>query len=119
MRPSSIDLLKHTQEELASILCHSTSISYGEFIQNSLLPKACVRSFEIIDETCKNIPDALRYEYFEFDWKGFAGMRDKLTHYYWGIDYQLLWDAIQHEVPVNEKWIGVSIEQELAKLSNK
>lgn len=53
MRPSSIDLLKHTQEELASILCHSTSISYDEFIQNSLLPKACVRSFEIIDEACK------------------------------------------------------------------
>ncbi|QKZ11439.1 DUF86 domain-containing protein [Spirosoma sp. KUDC1026] len=31
---------------------------------------------------------------------GFAGMRDKLIHHYWGIDYELMWDAIQKEIHI-------------------
>jgi uncharacterized protein with HEPN domain len=119
MLPSQIDFLKHIQEELSFILQHSTGLSYQEFLSNPLLPKACIRSFEIIGEACKNIQDEIRYEYSEFDWRGFAGMRDKLIHHYWGIDYQLLWDAIQTEIPLNKEWIDVIIEQESAKLSDQ
>ncbi|WP_410528608.1 HepT-like ribonuclease domain-containing protein [Spirosoma sp. KUDC1026] len=27
-------------------------------------------------------------------------MRDKLIHHYWGIDYELMWDAIQKEIHI-------------------
>jgi uncharacterized protein with HEPN domain len=116
MHPSQIDFLKHIQEELGFILEHSTDLSYDEFVNHPLLPKAVIRSFEIIGEACKNVSDEVKYTHAEFDWKGFAGMRDKLIHHYWGIDYQLLWDAILHEVSINKEWINVIIEQELAKL---
>ncbi len=92
---------------------------YDEFINNEDLIRSFVRSLEVVEEACKNIPDVIRYEYLEFDWKGFAGMRDKLIHHYWGIDYQLLWDAIQQAVPMNKEWVDVIIEQEVAKLSNE
>ena len=42
-------------------------------------------------------------------------MRDKLIHHYWGIDYQLMWDAIQQEVAPNKEWIDMIIEQESNK----
>lgn len=119
MHPSQIDFLKYIQAELGFILEHSAGISYDEFVDHPLLPKACIKSFEIIGEACKNISDEVRYAHVEFDWKGFAGMRDKLIHHYWGIDYQLLWDAILQEININKEWMDVIIEQEVAKLSGE
>ncbi len=37
-----------------------------------------------------------------------AGMRDKLIHGYFGIDYELVWDVITNKVP--------RLEQEIAEL---
>lgn len=115
MHPSQIDFLKHIQDELSFILHYSTGVTYDEFVSNPLLSKSIVRSFEIIGEACKNISTEFKFNNPEFDWRGFAGMRDKLIHHYWGVDYQLMWDAIQQEVPINKEWIDVIIEQEASK----
>jgi uncharacterized protein with HEPN domain len=29
-----------------------------------------------------------------------AGMRDKLIHFYFGVDYRLVWSVVQTELPV-------------------
>lgn len=118
MHPSQIDFLTHIQEELEFVIEQSSGLSFDDFINHSLLPKACIRSFEIIGEACKNISDEIKFTHTEFDWRGFAGMRDKLIHHYWGIDYQLLWDAIRQEVPTNKEWIDVIIELEAGKISD-
>ena len=39
-------------------------------------------------------------------------MRDKLIHHYFGIDYQLVWDAIHEELPVLKTTIERIIEKE-------
>jgi uncharacterized protein with HEPN domain len=28
-----------------------------------------------------------------------AGMRDRLIHAYFGVDYQLVWDVVQNRIP--------------------
>ncbi|HEV7515149.1 MAG TPA: HepT-like ribonuclease domain-containing protein, partial [Thermoanaerobaculia bacterium] len=28
-----------------------------------------------------------------------AGMRDRLIHHYFGVDYELVWDVIIHKIP--------------------
>lgn len=112
MRPSQIDFLRHIQAELAFLIEESEKVDYNEFVNHHLLSKAFTRSFEIIGEDSKNISNEFKQQHIEFDWRGFAGMRDKLIHNYWGIDTVLLWDAIKTEVPVNKEWIDLIIEQE-------
>lgn len=116
MRPSTSEFLKHIQSELAYIIKYSEGVTYDEFVDHPFLSKAFIRSFEIISEACKNVPDEFRFTHLEFDWQGFVGMRDKLIHHYWGIDYFLMWDAIQKELAINKEWIDLIIEQESDKL---
>lgn len=40
-----------------------------------------------------------------------AGMRDRLIHAYFGIDYKLVWAAIKNEIPKLKKLLS-SLEQE-------
>lgn len=116
MHPLPIEFLQHIQAELDYILKYSEGVTYAEFLNHPFLSKAFIRSFEIIGEACKNVPDEIRHNHLEFDWKGFAGMRDKLIQHYWGIDNELMWDAIQQEVLPNKEWVDIIIEQELNKL---
>lgn len=59
MHPSPIEFLQHIQAELAYILKYSQGVTYEEFLAHPFLSKAFIRSFEIIGEACKNVPDEM------------------------------------------------------------
>ncbi|MFX0208046.1 MAG: DUF86 domain-containing protein, partial [Candidatus Hodarchaeota archaeon] len=42
---------------------------------------------------------------YEYDWREVAGLRDILTHRYFGISLQIVWDIIQNELIELEKVI--------------
>jgi uncharacterized protein with HEPN domain len=115
MLPSLIEFLGHIQQELAFVLKNTNGLSFDEFITDEILTRAVARSMEIVGEACKNVPDEIRYTHKEFNWKGFAGLRDRVIHQYWGVDYELLWDAIENEVPTEKEWIDQIIEIEKQK----
>ena len=56
-------------------------------------------SLEIIGEAAKKVPGDLRARYPDVDWRGMAGMLDRLIHDYFWVDYELVWDVVQHLVP--------------------
>ena len=77
----------------------SKHYTFDSFISDKKTVLSYTRSFEIIGEACKNIPDYIRSQYPQIDWRGFAGLRDIIIHQYFGIDYTVIWDAIISEVP--------------------
>jgi len=60
---------------------------------------AVVRKLEIIGEAAKQIPDEIRQKYPDIPWKEMAGMRDKLIHFYFGVDYPLVWETVKRRLP--------------------
>ena len=86
------------------------------FIENEVLKRAFARSLEIIGEAVKNVPEEIRFEYAEVDWKAITGMRDKLIHHYFGVDYELVWDVIENEIEELHFQIGRIIKVEREKL---
>lgn len=60
---------------------------------------ALERFIEIIGEAVKRLPTDLREEHPQIPWKEIAGTRDRLSHGYDDLDYQVLWDAVQTDIP--------------------
>jgi len=50
-------------------------------------------------EVVKQIPDEIRQKHPQVPWKEMAGMRDKLIHFYFGIDYYLVWRENTERLP--------------------
>ncbi|HYR05569.1 MAG TPA: HepT-like ribonuclease domain-containing protein [Gallionella sp.] len=57
------------------------------------------RAMQLLGEAVKRLPRELCNRYPAVDWKAIAGMRDNITHGYDSIDYEILWKAVQTQVP--------------------
>jgi uncharacterized protein with HEPN domain len=75
------------------------NVTYEEFIKDKKTSYAVVRCIEIIGEAVKNIPDDVREKYSDIPWKKMAGMRDKISHFYFGIDMKKVWLAVKRDIP--------------------
>jgi uncharacterized protein with HEPN domain len=92
--------LRHVLDEINFLLDHTRALSFDEFMKDAVLQRACTRSFEIMGEAVKNVSTDFRRKHKEIDWRNIAGMRDKLIHQYFGVNWNILWDAIREKLPV-------------------
>lgn len=65
-------------------------ISYQQFVDDKKTFNAVVRAIEVIGEAAKNVPLTIRTQYPAVPWKEMAGMRDKVTHFYFGVDREAI-----------------------------
>ena len=99
MSLSAYELLQHIRDEVEYLLNNSKELSFEVFSNDQTLIRAYARSLEIIGEASKKIPSSFKKKHPEIEWKGMAGMRDKLIHDYFGIDLEIVWDVIQSKLP--------------------
>lgn len=86
-------------DECTYLLHETQNLPRVEFLRNQTLRRAFVRSLEIIGEAAKHLPEELRQHYPMIEWRSMTGMRNRLIHAYFGVDYELGWDVIVNKIP--------------------
>lgn len=94
------DFLNDIFNECIYLISRTQNLNYEEFIKNEDLKKAFTRSLEVIGEAVKHIPQNIRKKYPQIPWKTIAGMRDKVIHEYFGVNYERIWTTVKKNIPL-------------------
>jgi len=87
-------------------------LEFLEFKRNYMVVDAVVRNFEIIGEASKHIPEKITIQYFEIPWKKMYALRNIISHEYFGLDYEMIWQIAKNELPKNKLDLIELIEKE-------
>jgi uncharacterized protein with HEPN domain len=75
------------------------NIDLAEFADNTEKVYATTRALEIIGEAARHIPQDIRDQYPEVPWSDMIGMRNVVTHGYFGVNSEVIWRTIQEDLP--------------------
>jgi len=64
---------------------------------------AVIRNFEVIGEASKNLSEKIKSKYPNVPWKEMYRLRNRISHEYFGIDYEIIWDILTKHLPQNLK----------------
>lgn len=106
------DYLKHILDEAEYLRRNSSGLQKNIFLEDETFKRAFVRSLEIIGEAVKHLPEEIRRKYSQIEWRLIAGMRDRLIHGYFGVDYEIVWDAVVNKIPIIEQTVKEMLENE-------
>jgi uncharacterized protein with HEPN domain len=88
---------------------------FQHFKSDSKTVDAVIRNFEIIGEASKNLPTIIRDKYIHVPWEEMYRLRNRISHEYFGIDYEIIWDIATKQLPINYKDITEILKFEQAK----
>ncbi len=99
MYHSNKDLFQHIFDEIRFVSEQVVMLNKAEFLESETAKRAFSRSLEIIGEAVKNLSQDLVLNNPQVAWRNVAGMRDKLIHGYFSVNYNLVWDAASNVLP--------------------
>ena len=90
-----------------------SGLSFPEFKRDYKTVDAVIRNFEVIGEASKNMPKEIKDKYPIVPWDEMYLMRNKISHEYFGVDYEILWDVASNYLPENKLQIEDILKKEL------
>lgn len=96
---ADIDFLSDIKEAILRINTYVKDLGYEQFLQDKKTQDAVIRNLEIIGEASKNISGGLKGKTPQMSWKDLAGLRDKLIHHYFGVNFDIVWKIVKEELP--------------------
>lgn len=100
MKENDLIRLQHILDAITEIESFTFGITLSNFNDNRLIRNASIRSLEIIGEAVAALSNETRADDTNFPWQDWKDFRNVLIHQYFGIDYEMVYNAIQNDLPI-------------------
>jgi uncharacterized protein with HEPN domain len=90
-------LLSDIERSCAKVITWTSGLTRDELLADEMRYDAVLRNLQIIGEAVKQLSAETRTRYPAVPWQRIAGFRDVVTHAYFGIDEDIVWDIIQNK----------------------
>lgn len=115
MKPSERDNLLYLEDIVLAmdrIQEYISGLDFVQFKRDYKTVDAVIRNFEVIGEAGKNLSIEIKESNPNVPWEEMYRLRNRISHEYFGIDYEIIWDIISRHLPNNHKDIKVILEIE-------
>jgi uncharacterized protein with HEPN domain len=105
------DYLGHILSAIERIERHTSDINEVGFLASELIQDAVIRNLEVIGEAANNIQrvDAeFASAHSEVPWQVMYAMRNRLSHGYDKVDFEIVWKTVCYDLPELYKLVKAS-----------
>ncbi len=109
---TDVEFLGDIQESMARIEDYIGNMTFEDFLGDRKTQDAIIRNLEVIGEAVKNLSELFTTKHSQIPWKGLAGVRDKLIHHYFGVNFDVVWSIINSPYAVDNltkspRWLRI------------
>ncbi len=104
--------LEDIQTAMQRIAEYVEGYDFKAFKKDNKTVDAVIRNFEIIGEASKKLPAEIKKKYSTVPWEEMYYLRNKISHEYFGIDYEIIWDIASNYLPDTKLQIDNIVELE-------
>jgi len=90
--------LRHILDAIADIQAYCAT-GRQSFFDERIRQDAVIRKIEVIGEAAKHLSDATKRARPDVRWREIGGMRDKMIHEYFGVNLEIVWTAVERDLP--------------------
>jgi len=90
--------LEDILEAIRKIREFTSGTSLAALSKDARTLDAVIRNLEVIGEAVKRLPEEIKNQQPDMEWRKIAGLRDILIHEYFGINVEVVWDVVQHKL---------------------
>jgi uncharacterized protein with HEPN domain len=101
--------LLHILQAITEIENYIVNSNFDSFLENSMMRFASIKQIEIIGEAANYITEETKLASTNIEWRQIIGLRHILVHEYFGIDDNLIWQIITHDLPALKERIQAII----------
>jgi uncharacterized protein with HEPN domain len=104
--------LQDIEQSCAKIIRYTEGLKRDQVFADEMRFDGVLLNLHVIGEAVKRLPQDLRERYSDIAWREIAGLRDFVAHAYFALDLDILWDAIQGDIPALQIRIQHIIDSE-------
>jgi len=90
---------------------YTNGISYDNFLNSDIVIDAVIRNFEIAREASNYISNQFKLAHPHVQWQLLTDFRNKLIHHYFGVDYEIVWNAIKNDIDKHLELLEIILQR--------
>jgi uncharacterized protein with HEPN domain len=99
-------LIEDMRAAIHKIERYTSGMDQAMFQQDEKTVDAVVRNLEIIGEAARRIPAEFASRHANVPWRQVSGLRNRIVHDYFGLDLEIIWQVIRHDLPQLENQLA-------------